>query len=251
MPTSAIAVIVLAAVVSAILLVVRLVQHDSRSSSRNSYQKPTYTASAWAPPRPVLPTRIPPSATSAPQRTPVQVRAVLQRQLGQAYADEQERVRLHVLRQEQKVAARLARAQRLLDFEELRALHAESRQTADHAYRLMAQARQAEDQLWSSIKQTYQARDASGTRGGYRSQYTQTANALHHDKDLVHSYLVQYKADVDRLNQNTGRLRDSINANCGAKGREWYRALMARTAARREGRSLARGRLSECLATPV
>jgi hypothetical protein len=55
----------------------------------------------------------------------------------------------------------------------------------------------------------------------------------------VHSYLVQYKADVDRLNQNTGRLRDSINANCGAKGKEWYRALMARTAARREGRMLA------------
>jgi hypothetical protein len=42
----------------------------------------------------------------------------------------------------------------------------------------------------------------------------------------VHSYLVQYKADVDGLNQNTGRLRDSINANCGAKGKEWYRALM-------------------------
>lgn len=239
MPPSAIAVIVLAAVVSAILLVVRLAQNDSRSSTRNSYQKPTYTAPTWAPPRPAPPVRVPRSAMSASNRTPVQVRAVLQRQLGQAYADEQERVRLHVLRQEQKVAARLARAQRLLDFEELKALHAESRQTADHAYRLMAQARKAEDQLWSSIKQTYQTRDASGARSAYRAQYTQTANALHQDKDLVHSYLVQYKADVDRLNQKTGRLRDSINANCGAKGREWYGALMARTAARREGRMLA------------
>src|SRR5579872_1076967 len=230
--------IVFAAVVSVIVLVVRLAQNDSRSSTRNSYQKPTYTAPTWTPPTPT-PVRVPTSAVSASGRTPVQVRAVLQRQLGQAYADEQERVRLHVLRQEQKVAARLALAQRLLDFEELKALHAEARQTADHAYRLMAQARKAEDQLWSSIKQTYQARDGSGARGAYRAQYTQTANSLHQDKDLVHSYLVQYKADVDRLNQNTGRLRDSINANCGAKGREWYRALMARTAARREGRMLA------------
>lgn len=234
-----IAVIVLAAVVSLILLVLRSGQNDSRSSIRNSYQNPTYTAPTWMPPQPAPPVRVPPPAATAPGRTPVQVRAVLQRQLGQAYADEQERVRLHVLQQEQKVAARLARAQRLLDFEELKALHAESRQTADHAYRLMAQARTAEDQLWSSIKQTYQARDGSGARGSYRAQYTQTANSLHQDKDLVHSYLVQYKADVDRLNQNTGRLRDSINANCGSKGREWYRALMARTAARREGRMLA------------
>jgi hypothetical protein len=239
MPPSAIAVIVLAAVVSVILLVVRLAQNDSRSSIRNSYQTPTYTTPTWTPPKPAAPAWVPPPAVSVSVHTPVQVRAVLQRQLGQAYADEQERVRLHVVQQEQKVATRLARAQRLLDFEELKALHAESRQTADHAYRLMAQARQAEDQLWSSIKQTYQARDGSGARGAYRTQYTQTANSLHQDKDLVHSYLVQYKADVDRLNQNTGRLRDSINANCGAKGREWYRALMARTAARREGRMLA------------
>jgi hypothetical protein len=136
-------------------------------------------------PKPVPSPRTSAIAKPAPGRTPTQVRAVLQRQLGQAYADEQERVRLHVLRQEKKVADRLARAQRLLDFEELRTLHTESRQTADHAYRLMDQARKAENQLWSSIKQTYQARDTSGTQGSYRAQYTQTANALHQDKDMV------------------------------------------------------------------
>ena len=47
----------------------------------------------------------------------------------------------------------------------LKALHSESRQAADHAYRLLGQARRAEDQLWSSIKQTYRARDSSGTHG--------------------------------------------------------------------------------------
>src|SRR5262249_20143645 len=155
------------------------------------------------PPQPAPPSWAPAPAMSASGRTPTQVRAVLQQQLGRAYADEQERVRLHVLQQEQKDVARLARAQRLLDFEELKAVHTESRQIADHAYRLMSQARKAEDHLWSTIKQTYRSRDASGARGAYRTRYTQTANALHQDKDMVHSYLMQYKADVDRLNQNT------------------------------------------------
>jgi hypothetical protein len=53
---------------------------------------------------------------------------------------------------------------------------------------------------------------------------------------MVHNYFVQYRADVERLNQQTGRLRDSININCGESGKEWYRALMARKAARQEGR---------------
>ena len=230
------AVIISLAVAFVIALVSMLAASSTRSKSRNTGQEPTYTWTTYKPPRPARAPRVYAPATPVPGRTPAQVRAVLQRQLGQAYADEQERVRLHVLEQERKVAARLARAQRLLDFEELKALHTESRQTADHAYRLMDQARNAENQIWSSIKQTYQTRDASGARGVYRAQYTQTANSLHQDKDMVHNYFVQYKADVDRLNQNTARLRDSIYLNCGEKGRQWRQALMARTAARRAGR---------------
>lgn len=232
------ALIIKLAVVFVILLAVKLAQSAVRSSSRNVRQQPTYTQATYTRPRPAAPPppRVSTPARSAPRRTPTQVRAVLQRQLGQAYADEQERVRLHVLLQEQKVAARLAQAQGLHHFEELKTLHKKSRQTADHAYRLMDQARDAENHLWSNIKQTYQSRDASGAQGAYRAQYTQTANALHQDKDMVHNYFVQYRADVERLNQQTGRLRDSININCGESGKEWYRALMARKAARQEGR---------------
>ena len=43
--------------------------------------------------------------------------------------------------------------------------------------------------------------------------------------------MVQYQADLDRLNHKTGDLRDSINRNCGPKGRAWYQALMTRTCA--------------------
>lgn len=243
--------IIAAAVIVAIALAVKLAQGTARSAVQNTHQqqalrrpartrpastRPTGTRPAGQRPRSAASRRGSAPARPAPAHTPKQVRVVLQRQLGQAYADEQERVRLRVRQQEQKVTARLTGALRLLDFDELKALHTESRQTADHAYRLMDQARKAENELWSSIKQTYQARDTSGTRGANRDKYTQTANELHQEKDVVHNHFVQFKAEVDRLNQNTGRLRDSINANCGERGQEWYRALMARTAARREGR---------------
>lgn len=230
------AVVVVVIIILVVIIVVKMVQASSRSANQNQYHQPsTYTPPTPPPPRPPS-LRVPTPAPTSPGRTPAQVRTFLQQQLGQAYADEQERVRLQVLRQEQKVVARLARAQRIYDFEELKALHNESRQTADHAHRLMKQAEQAENDLWSRIKQTYQARDAAGARGAPRYQYTQTANALHQSKDLVRGYLVQYRTDLDRLNKNTARLRDSIRDNCGEPGRGWYRALMARTAARREGR---------------
>jgi hypothetical protein len=243
--------IIAVAVIVAIALAVKLAQGTARSAVQNAHQqqalrrppstrpggaRPASKRPRPAPSRPGSARRGSAAATPAPAQTPKQVRVVLQRQLGQAYADEQERVRLRVRQQEQKVTARLTGALRLLDFDELKALHTESRQTADHAYRLMDQARKAENELWSSIKQTYQARDTSGTRGANRDKYTHTANELHQEKDVVHNHFVQFKAEVDRLNQNTGRLRDSINANCGERGQEWYRALMARTAARREGR---------------
>lgn len=223
--------VIAVAVIFAIALAVKLAKSPARPAIQNTHQqqalkrpgstRPNRTRPASRRPRPAGSRRTPAPAVPAPAHTPKQVRVVLQRQLGQAYVDEQERVRLRVRQQEQKVTARLTRAQRLLDFEELRGLHTESRKTADHAYRLMDQARKKENELWSSIR--------AAPRGA-------SANALRQDKDVVHNYFVQYKADVDRLNQNTGRLRDSINANCGEKGREWYEALMARTAARREGR---------------
>jgi hypothetical protein len=186
--------------------------------------------------RQARPPQAPARATRAQAYSPKQVRVVLQRQLGEAYVAEQEQVLLRVRQQEQKVTARLTRPQRLLDFEELKAMHTESRKIADHAYRLMRQARTAEDEIWARIKQAMQERDASGARGAQPGHYKQILDALHEDKDVVHHHRVQYEDEVSQRNQATGRLRDAIRDNCGEKGQEWYRGVKARAEARREGR---------------
>jgi hypothetical protein len=186
------------------------------------------------PPQPV-PTYIPPPpvyrppAYTPPSQT-AQVARILQQRLGVAYAAQQERVRLYVLQQEQTIAARLARAQGIHDFEELRLLHNQSRQTADQAYVLMDQTKTVEQELSASIRTTHQS------RGGVpNSTYHLTLDALHSNRNLVHTYRESYLADVRRLNARTGELRDSIYYNCGEAGRAWYESLMARTEARRQG----------------
>ena len=182
------------------------------------------------------PQQAPARAVKAQAYSPKQIRVVLQRQLGQAYVAEQEQVLLRVRQQEQKVTARLARAQRLLDFDELRAMHTESRKIADDAYRVMRRAGTAEDEIWARIKQTMQERDASGGHDAQPGHYKQILDALHEEKDMMHQFRVRYDDELKQRNQATGRLRDAIRDNCGEKGQEWYRGVMERAEARREGR---------------
>jgi hypothetical protein len=166
-----------------------------------------------------------------------QVRAVLERALGAVWEAEQQRIRAQVREQERRVAARLRQGQRELDFAELRALHEKSRQTADLAYGSLDAARAAEQQISDNIRNTHKAIEAGQSRGGRNvAAMRGTLDALHLDRDVIRAHRDRYLQDVQRLNQETGRLRDSIGKNCGAPGRRWYDALMKRTQARREGR---------------
>jgi hypothetical protein len=115
-------------------------------------------------------------------------------------------------------------------------MHTESRKIADDAYRVMRRAGTAEDEIWARIKQTMQERDASGGRGAQPGHYKQVLDALHEEKDIMHQFRVRYDEELKQRNQATGRLRDAIRDNCGEKGREWYRGVMERAEARREGR---------------
>ncbi len=182
------------------------------------------------------PQQAPARAAKAQAYSPKQIRVVLQRRLGQAYVAEQEQVLLRVRQQEQKVTARLARAQRALDFDELKAMHTESRKIADDAYRVMRRAATEEDEIWARIKQTMQERDASGGHDAQPGHYKQILDALHEEKDMMHQFRVPYDDELKQRNQATGRLRDAIRDNCGEKGQEWYRGVMERAEARREGR---------------
>jgi hypothetical protein len=187
-------------------------------------------------PRP-KPARQKQPANRATGLSEAQVRAILKRALGATWEAEQQRFRAQVLEQERKIAARLRQAQRSLDFAELRSLHEQSRQTADLAYTSLGSARSTEQTISENIRDTHRAIDAEQSRGGHRvSALRQALDALHTDRDVIRAHRDRYEQDVQRLNRETARLRDSIGANCGAQGKRWHQALTERTRARKEGR---------------
>ena len=193
------------------------------------------------PPAPVIDLRYgwlaTPPQPSQPTPSPIVAeREVLLRRLGAEWVREQERVRQEVLRQEAALAARLRQAQSSVDFEVLRDMHTASRQTADHAKRLLDQARSTNTALGQAMSETHRAIEADRSRGGHATgALRRTLDSLHGDRGLIEGYIAKYKADLDRLNHQTGSLRDAIGIHCGPKGRQWYEALMKRTEARKRG----------------
>jgi hypothetical protein len=186
--------------------------------------------------RPSTPVRA--SHSTATDHQIARARVVFQQRIGAAREAEQERIRQRVLDQERRIAERLSRAQREYDFEELRSLHRSSRETADLAYTVMKSAFATKKELSAAISRTHRAIEADRARGGRQiPTLRRTLDVLHDDRKVLQTYCQRYEADLDRLNKRTGGLRDAIAANCGSKGRAWYQALMARTAARRDGRS--------------
>jgi hypothetical protein len=178
-----------------------------------------------------------PASNRAAGLSAAQTRAILERALGAVWEAEQERIRAQVREQERRIAARLRQGQRALDFIELRSLHEKSRQTADLAYASLDSARATEQAISENIRNTHRAIQAEQGRGGRGvATMRQTLDALHVDRDVIRTYRDRYEQDVHRLNRETGRLRDSIGANCGAQGRRWHQALTERTKARKEGR---------------
>lgn len=184
-----------------------------------------------APARPQQP------ANRASGLSEAQVRAVLKRALDATWLAEQDRLRAQVLEQERKIAARLRHNQRELDFAEMRTLHRKSQQTADLAYASLGSARSTENAISENIRNTHRAIEAEQSRGGRGvPAMRQALEALHLDRDVIRTYRDRYEKDLTRLNQETGRLRDAIGAQCGAEGRRWHQALMERTRARKDGR---------------
>lgn len=201
--------------------------------------RPPAPPAATPPPSPVL--RSTPASNPVPILPIVseaKVQEVLRRRVGQEWEREQAKVRAHVLQKEQEIAARLRSVQNEYHFEQLKNLHHQSRQTADHAYRLQGDARRSANALREAIRSTHRAIEADriSTRGLSVPALRHALDDLHADKQTIEGYCLRYKEDLDRLNIQTGYLRDSIGKNCGEPGRRWYEALMQRTIDRREGR---------------
>ncbi|GAA3294269.1 hypothetical protein Dvina_50455 [Dactylosporangium vinaceum] len=216
-----------------------LARNQIRQKSRPRKRRPR---NRQAPPaRPIQPPHVPQQQPVRPAKpakpNQAQTRAILQRRLGVQWEAEQQRLRARVLEQERKIAARMRQAQQQRDFEELTGLHSQSRQAADLAYATMDSARNTEQAISDSIRDTHRHIDADRARGGRQVPTLRAVlDGLHLDRAAIQAHRERYLQDVQRLNRATGELRDAINANCGEKGRRWYQALMARTAARREGK---------------
>ncbi len=65
--------------------------------------------------------------------------------------------------------------------------------------------------------------------------FRRSVDAANQDWVLIRQFAADYRADLHRLNKETGELRDGIRDNCGLPGRQWYDALMKRTQDRRDG----------------
>ncbi|GIE86057.1 hypothetical protein SAMN06264365_104392 [Actinoplanes regularis] len=171
-------------------------------------------------------------AFSGPGLTEALARSVLARMFGAVRVAELERLHVQVLEQEQRVAERLRRPGRPLDFAELRALHERSWQTAELAKASLDGARSTEQTIGEAIRTTHRAIETEQAGGGRGvSAMRQTLEALHVDRDVVRTYRDRYRQDLSRLIVETGRLRDFIGANCGPEGRRWHQTLLARTRA--------------------
>jgi len=196
--------------------------------------KPERAVVRSKPSRPPAP-RPQPAPNRAAGLSEAQARAILKRALGAVWEADQQRLRAQVLEQERKIAARLRRGQRDLDFVELCSLHEKSWQTANMAKASLDGARATEKAISENIRNTHRAMDAEQTRGGRGiPAMRQALDALHLDRDVIQTHRDRYEQDLHRLNHETGRLRDSIGANCGAQGRRWHQALMERKRARKE-----------------
>ena len=61
----------------------------------------------------------------------------------------------------------------------------------------------------------------------------QALDALSIDRDVVRTYRDNLHQELQRLNNETARLRDAIGANYGSQGHQWHQALVERSKARR------------------
>jgi chromosome segregation ATPase len=158
--------------------------------------------------------------------------------MGAEWERQQQRVRAHVLEQEKRLAAQLKNAERTRSFEELKNLHRASRQRADQAYEMLDEARGQVGVLSTEIRRTHETMDLQRARGESDTRHLRAAlNQFHQDRAAISQMCGEWRSEVERLNQQTGKLRDRIKNHCGRPGQDWYDELMARKAQRQATRN--------------
>lgn len=161
-------------------------------------------------------------------------------------------VRAAVKEREQVVAARIKLEQssqalnRLrvsatanIGFQVLVQRHHESRLLADSWYQHKRNAEQSEKSLQRSISALSRNKDllskSASTSSVVRAEITATTTAidgLRQNLTLLTAEVRRGRAALDQHNIATGKLRDYIRDNCGARGQKWYADMQARRALR-------------------
>jgi cold shock CspA family protein len=168
----------------------------------------------------------------------------------------------------QKLEAEVKYYQKLLDqklrvaqtsynFEELTNLHYVSTKAANSTYKMLKGSRKTLAAMGRAIVDAAKQRkklerkkrrtilwEAARIEKEIQSLHKLRDDILTPDKNRVKAQRDKLKREVDRLNKQTGELRDMIRDRCGARGRAWYNALMERTAIRKRNEKRAKRGLS-------
>jgi len=156
------------------------------------------------------------------------------------------RVERTVEEHRQNIERRLDEAQSSYDFHVLTDLHHSSFRVGDEAYRILKDARASLEVMGRMLV------DAKARRAEFevalrperdlerRRKLLAEIDMLNElraqvfpDKDEVKAQRDQLFAEVQRLNEQTRRLKEAIRDRCGSRGREWFAKLEERKAARR------------------
>lgn len=156
------------------------------------------------------------------------------------------RVERTVEEHRQNIERRLDEAQASYDFHVLTDLHHSSFKVGDEAYRLLKDARASLEVMGRMLV------DAKARRAEFQDalrperdierrrkllaeidMLNELRSQVFPDKDELKTQRDQLFAEVQRLNEQTRRLKGAIRDRCGSRGRDWYAKLEERRAARK------------------
>lgn len=137
------------------------------------------------------------------------------------------------------------KAQRSYDFSVLVDIHYSSHRVADSAYQLLEDARSSISSISKILDQVTAKKNElkasiDGASPDKRRELLAEIRSLNDFKAKVMEDVSTIKqqrdslfSEVKRLNSQTGSLKEAIRDRCGEKGRDWFRRLEQRSAARK------------------
>ncbi len=165
------------------------------------------------------------------------------------WENKREEVERSIEEHQANIKAHIQQAKNSYDFHFLIDLHYSSSQVANSAYQLLDDARSSFSGMSKMLKKSKEQREAlqhdleEAKKNKDRKKIHETIEQLKminnlrksvfDDRDKVKEQKDKFLAEVQRLNNQTRKLKEFIRDRCGDGGREWYKRLEARKRAKR------------------